>query len=50
MTGIEQMREFAKFSSSPVINLEDDMYPPLQEMADIFTIREKLGKKQNKKV
>ena len=44
------LREFAQHSSSPVINLEDDMYHPLQEIADIFTIREKFGEKSKKKV
>ncbi len=45
-----QLNEFAKHSSCPVISLEDDKYHPLQEMADIMTIREKKGKKPNKKV
>jgi N-acetylornithine carbamoyltransferase len=45
-----QLREFAKYSEKPVINLEDDMYHPLQEFADIFTIREKLKNERKKKV
>ncbi len=45
-----QLNQFAKYSSSPVISLEDDKYHPLQEMADIMTIREKKGKQPNKKV
>jgi N-acetylornithine carbamoyltransferase len=45
-----QLREFAKHSERPVINLEDDMYHPLQEFADIFTIREKLKDERKKKI
>ena len=45
-----QIREFAQYSEKPVINLEDDMYHPLQEFADIFTIREKLKNEKKKKI
>ena len=34
---------FAKYSEVPVINLESAMYHPCQSMADMMTIREKLG-------
>ncbi len=34
---------FAKYSSKPVINLESAMHHPCQSMADMMTIREKLG-------
>jgi N-acetylornithine carbamoyltransferase len=34
---------FAKFSDVPVINLESAMHHPCQAMADMMTIREKLG-------
>jgi N-acetylornithine carbamoyltransferase len=45
-----QIREFAQYSTRPVINLEDDMYHPLQELADIMTIKEKLGDQRKKKI
>jgi N-acetylornithine carbamoyltransferase len=34
---------FCKYASVPVINLESAMYHPCQAMADMMTIREKLG-------
>ena len=34
---------FAKYAEVPVINLESAMYHPCQAMADMMTIREKLG-------
>lgn len=37
------LRAFAKHSSVPVINLESAMHHPCQSMADMMTIREKLG-------
>ncbi len=37
------VREFAKWSRVPVINMEDDMYHPCQALADVMTIQEKLG-------
>jgi N-acetylornithine carbamoyltransferase len=46
----QQLIDFAKHSSAPVINLEDDTFHPLQEMADIFTIKEKLKKQEKKKI
>ena len=39
---------FARYSSKPVINLESAMHHPCQAMADMMTIREKLGKKKKK--
>jgi N-acetylornithine carbamoyltransferase len=45
-----QLREFASYSSKPVINLEDDRYHPCQAITDIFTIREKNPAKKRKKV
>jgi N-acetylornithine carbamoyltransferase len=41
--GNHVIREFARASEIPVINMEDEMYHPCQAMADIFTIREKFG-------
>jgi N-acetylornithine carbamoyltransferase len=37
------IRAFARYSNVPVINLESSRHHPLQAMADIMTIREKLG-------
>src|SRR6476660_6516008 len=34
---------FARYSDVPVINLESAMHHPCQAMADMMTIREKLG-------
>src|SRR6266542_1126592 len=36
-------RAFAKYSEVPIINLESAMHHPCQAMADMMTIREKLG-------
>mgnify|MGYP006282968135 CR=1 FL=1 len=47
--GNEQMREFSRWSRSPIINLEDDMYHPCQALTDIFTMKEELGTVENKK-
>src|SRR5712691_989903 len=37
------LNAFAKYSAVPVINLESAMHHPCQAMADMMTIREKLG-------
>ncbi|MFC2105271.1 N-acetylornithine carbamoyltransferase [Candidatus Bipolaricaulota bacterium] len=37
------VREFARWSRVPVINMEDDMYHPCQSLADVMTMQEKLG-------
>ncbi|MFQ5911486.1 MAG: ornithine carbamoyltransferase, partial [Thermoplasmata archaeon] len=47
--GNQIVREFAKWADIPVINMECDMYHPCQVMADILTVKEKLGKLQRKK-
>lgn len=39
---------FARYASKPVINLESAMHHPCQAMADMMTIREKLGKQKKK--
>jgi ornithine carbamoyltransferase len=38
------MRAFAKAAHVPVIDREDDTYRPCQDMADLMTQQEKLGK------
>jgi N-acetylornithine carbamoyltransferase len=37
------LRSFARYASVPIINLESAMHHPCQAMADMMTIREKLG-------
>ncbi len=37
------LQAFAKYSTVPLINLESAMHHPCQSMADMMTIREKLG-------
>lgn len=37
------LKAFSKYASVPVINLESAMHHPCQAMADMMTIREKLG-------
>ena len=44
------LREFSKYSTIPVINMEDDMYHPCQALSDIMTIQEKKKKLKNKKI
>lgn len=42
------LNAFAKYASKPIINLESAMHHPCQAMADMMTIREKLGKEKKK--
>lgn len=42
------LNAFAKYASVPVINLESAMHHPCQSMADMMTIREKLGEGKKK--
>nr|MDO8110065.1 N-acetylornithine carbamoyltransferase [Candidatus Sigynarchaeota archaeon] len=46
----ELLREFAKWSRVPVINMEDDMFHPCQALADAFTIKERTGKFKGTKI
>jgi N-acetylornithine carbamoyltransferase len=41
---------FAKYASVPIINLESAMHHPCQAMADMMTIREKLGSERKRVV
>jgi N-acetylornithine carbamoyltransferase len=41
---------FAKYASKPLINLESAMHHPCQALADMMTIREKLGTKRQRVV
>lgn len=38
------LNSFARYASVPIINLESAMHHPCQSLADMMTIREKLGK------
>ena len=38
------IKEFAKWSQVPVINMEDNIYHPCQGMADVMTLRELYGR------
>ena len=42
-TGNKYIREMAKWAPVPVINLQCDLYHPLQGLADLMTIIEKFG-------
>jgi len=42
------LNAFAKYASVPIINLESAMHHPCQAMADMMTIREKLGNEKKK--
>ena len=42
------LNAFVRYASVPVINLESAMHHPCQAMADMMTIREKLGTKKKK--
>ncbi|WP_130806284.1 ornithine carbamoyltransferase [Senegalia massiliensis] len=48
--GNKYLREMAKYASVPVMNLQCDLYHPMQGIADLMTIQEKLGRTQNVKV
>ena len=39
----EMLREFARWSDIPLLNMEDDKYHPFQALADILTVKEKFG-------
>ena len=44
------LQAFAKYSEVPLINLESAMFHPCQALADIMTIREKLGSERKRVV
>jgi ornithine carbamoyltransferase len=46
----EDIVKLAKFSSVPIINGLSDMFHPCQVLADIFTIKEKIGIDNKKKI
>lgn len=48
--GNKYLNEVAEYSSVPIISLQDDLYHPLQALADIMTIQEKFGKTEGLKI
>jgi ornithine carbamoyltransferase len=48
--GNKYLREMAANSSVPIMNLQCDLYHPMQGLADIMTMKEKLGDVRRKKV
>jgi len=42
--GFKILKEFSKWASIPIINMEDDGYHPCQALADVMTMQEKLEK------
>ncbi len=48
--GNKYIREVAKYSTSPVFNMQCDIYHPFQAMADLFTILEKKKTVKRKKI
>ncbi len=48
--GNRYLRELARWSTVPVMNLQCDLYHPMQGIADLLTIREKVGSLQGTRV
>ena len=42
--GNKYLNEIAKYADIPIISMQDDMYHPLQVVADLMTLQEKRGK------
>jgi len=48
--GNKYLREMAAWSTVPIMNLQDDLYHPMQALADLMTIQEVLPEKKHIKV
>jgi ornithine carbamoyltransferase len=48
--GNQYLREMAAHSTVPIINLQDDLYHPMQALADLMTIQEVFPKEKRLKV
>ena len=48
--GNKYLREMAKWSTVPIINLQCDLYHPMQGIADLMTMKEKIGDLKGTKV
>lgn len=42
--GNKYLRDMAEYSSIPILSLQDDIYHPMQVMADLMVMQEKFGK------
>lgn len=49
-TGNKYLNDMAKWSKAPIINMQCDLYHPLQAIADLLTIKEKFNEMNNKKI
>ncbi len=48
--GNKYLNEMAKWSTAPIINMQCDLYHPLQAIADLMTIKEKFNDIKSKKI
>jgi ornithine carbamoyltransferase len=48
--GNKYLREMAKWSTVPIMNLQCDLYHPMQGIADLMTMKEKIGDLKGTKV
>lgn len=48
--GNKYLREMVKWSTAPIINLQCDLYHPMQGIADLMTMKEKIGDLKGTKV
>lgn len=48
--GNKYLNELAKWSTTPIINLQCDLYHPMQGIADLMTMKEKIGDLRKTKV
>lgn len=49
-TGNKYLREMEKWSTAPIMNLQCDLYHPMQGIADLMTMKEKVGDLKRTKV
>ncbi|MCJ7801538.1 MAG: ornithine carbamoyltransferase [Candidatus Marinimicrobia bacterium] len=48
--GNKYLNDMAKWSTAPIINMQCDLYHPLQAIADLLTIKEKFNETKRKKI
>ena len=48
--GNKYINDMAKWSTAPIINMQCDLYHPLQAIADLLTIKEKFSDVKRKKI
>ncbi len=49
-TGNKYLREMEKWSTAPIMNLQCDLYHPMQGIADLMTMKEKIGDLKRTKI